>query len=282
MSTVAVVTGANKGIGYWITKNLLLSNKLSHVILTARNTNLGKAAQETLSTECHSTNTKLLFHQLDIEDEKSIDNFSSFLSENFPQGLNILVNNAGFAFKNAATEPFGHQAKITIGINFFGTLKLSQKLISHHLNDNSCVVNVCSRAGLLSKITNPELKNQLSSDTLTLERLETLMNEFVQAAEKNEHQKFGWPNSAYGTSKIGEGALTRVHAKMFPKIHIFGCCPGWCRTDMAGDNAPRSAEEGADTPTWLALSPPPNASGSFFGERKQISWEKLSRSNLRI
>jgi len=274
MSKVAVVTGANKGIGFWIVQKLLVSNSLSDIILTARNPDLGRTAIDSLvkSHSGSSPNTKLHFHQLDIQDETSIQNFTKYLSDNFPQGLDILVNNAGFAFKQAATESFGHQAKITIGINFTGTYNLSKHLIPKHVKPGARVVNVCSRAGLLSKITNQDLKKEISSDSLTFERLETLMAEFVQAAEKGEHEKLGWPNSTYSVSKIGEVALTRIFAKKFPDIQAIACCPGWCRTDMAGESAPRSAEDGADTPTWLALSPPAGASGAFFGERQQITW----------
>jgi len=101
----------------------------------------------------------------------------------------------------------------------------------------------------------------------------------VPTAERGDHTDFGWPNSAYSVSKIGESALTRILAKQYKgRFEINACCPGWCKTDMAGDSAPRTAEEGADTPVYLALSSLDpsegtlNVTGAFFGERQQISW----------
>jgi NAD(P)-dependent dehydrogenase (short-subunit alcohol dehydrogenase family) len=48
--------------------------------------------------------------------------------------------------------------------------------------------------------------------------------------------------------------------------------PGWVRTDMGGDSAPLSVEEGADTIVWLALDAPQSLTGKFLRERKPIAW----------
>jgi hypothetical protein len=49
-------------------------------------------------------------------------------------------------------------------------------------------------------------------------------------------------------------------------------CPGWCRTEMGGSEAPRSADEGADTLVWLALDAPHSLRGHFIKERKIVAW----------
>src|SRR5918992_1145871 len=63
-----------------------------------------------------------------------------------------------------------------------------------------------------------------------------------------------WP--AYSVSKTSLNAL----------------CPGWVRTDMGGSNAPRSVEEGAAIPVWLATLPDGGPTGQNYYDKKQISW----------
>ena len=49
-------------------------------------------------------------------------------------------------------------------------------------------------------------------------------------------------------------------------------CPGWVRTDMGTDAAPRSVQEGADTGVWLATLPDDGVNGGFFRDREPIPW----------
>ena len=63
-------------------------------------------------------NIKVKFHKLDIDDPKSIAEIAKFVEKKYG-GIDILVNNAGIAFKNNATDPIGHQAKVTVTTNYF-------------------------------------------------------------------------------------------------------------------------------------------------------------------
>ena len=119
MTKVAIVTGANKGIGFAIVKGL---GKIfdGDVFLTARNTERGMAAVKALEEE----NIKVKFHQLDIDDPKSNAALAAFIKEKYG-GIDILVNNAGIAFNNDATEPVGVQAKVTIATNYFRWLSIN-------------------------------------------------------------------------------------------------------------------------------------------------------------
>jgi NAD(P)-dependent dehydrogenase (short-subunit alcohol dehydrogenase family) len=66
--------------------------------------------------------------------------------------------------------------------------------------------------------------------------------------------------------------LTQQLTAGLPGMMINSMCPGWCRTDMGGADAPKSAEEGADTAVWLALEAPSDLRGLFLKERKVIPW----------
>ena len=120
---VAIVTGGNKGIGYAIVKGLVENGKFENVYLTARNVELGKAACEKIKKE---TGKSVLFHQLDVADEKSVDTFRDFIQKEHA-GFDAFIQNAGFAFKGSATEPRPVQAKETFKINFWGLLDVIKK-----------------------------------------------------------------------------------------------------------------------------------------------------------
>ncbi len=78
---------------------------------------------------------------------------------------------------------------------------------------------------------------------------------------------------AYAVSKAGLNALTVKAAQALGEsVKVNSACPGWVRTDMGGEKAPRSVEEGADTPIWLATLPADGPSGGFFRNRRPIDW----------
>eukprot|EP01094_Clydonella_sp_ATCC50884_P024241 TRINITY_DN6020_c0_g3_i2.p3 TRINITY_DN6020_c0_g3~~TRINITY_DN6020_c0_g3_i2.p3 ORF type:complete len:102 (+),score=18.82 TRINITY_DN6020_c0_g3_i2:138-443(+) len=101
-----------------------------------------------------------------------------------------------------------------------------------------------------------------------------MVERFVSLAADGRHQDAGYPSSAYGLSKTALSAYTRILAQQLAprNIHVSAMCPGWCRTSMAGDKAPRTAAEGADTAVWLASDAGERPSGRFWADREEISW----------
>ena len=79
---------------------------------------------------------------------------------------------------------------------------------------------------------------------------------------------------AYRISKTALNALTRIVAAEFhgSNILVNSMCPGWVRTAMGGDGAPRTPEQGADTALWLATLPDDGPTGGFFRDRQPIPW----------
>jgi len=251
---VAVVTGGNKGIGYAVVKGLC-EKFTGKVYLTARDESRGNAAVEQLK----KLGLNAIFHQLDITDQKSITAFRDFIKKT-DGGIDLLVNNAAIAFKDAATEPFSEQAEVTVKINYFSTLQVCETLFPI-LRSNARVVNVSSSCGHLSRIPSPELRAKFGSESLTVKELSELMNQFVLSAKDNKHSEQGWGKSAYVVSKVGLSALTLIQQRMFNsepekrEISVNSVHPGYVDTDMTSHKGPLTIEEGASAPLFLALEP---------------------------
>ncbi|XP_021065513.1 carbonyl reductase [NADPH] 1-like isoform X2 [Mus pahari] len=273
-SRVALVTGANKGIGFAITRDLCRQFS-GDVVLTARDEARGLAAVQKLQAEGLSPR----FHQLDINNSQSIRALHDFLLKEY-RGLDVLVNNAGIAPRCTDLTHFHILREAAMKTNFFGTQAVCTELLPL-IKIQGRVVNVSSLISLEAlKNCSPELQQKFRSETITEEELAGLMNKFVEDTKKGVYEKEGWPNSAYGVSKIGVTVLSRILARKLneqrrgDKILLNACCPGWVRTDMAGPKATKSPEEGAETPVYLALLPPDaeGPHGQFVQDKTVEPW----------
>lgn len=242
------------------------------MILTARNEDLGREAVAKLEGE----GLKPLFHQLDITspDSDSIAAIRQFLKTTYG-GLDVLVNNAGIAFKKNSTVPFLEQAKVTLGTNFRGPLNVSRALLPL-VRSHGRVVNISATNGRLS-IVKPHLQERFNAPDLTEEGLIALVDEFVADVANGDHVSKGWANTAYGTGCLAVIALTKIHARQMAcsgkdDVLVNTCCPGWVRTDMAGPNAQLSPDEGAITPVHVALLPEGSPSGEFWKKSVVADW----------
>ncbi|EDO49544.1 predicted protein [Nematostella vectensis] len=270
-SRVAVVTGSNKGIGFAIVRGLCKQFS-GTVILTARNENLGKEAVDKLKEE----GLNPVFHQLDITSQESINKLRDYLSSTY-KGLDLLINNAGIAYKGASIAPFSEQAEVTARTNFTGTLNICDTLFPL-LRPHARVVNVASLAGLLKIIPSEAIKAKFTSPSLTQSGLVGLVEEFISDVKAGVHKEKGWSNSAYGMSKVAVIALTKVQARQMEKdprqdILVNCCCPGYVDTDMSSHKGHLTIDQGAETPIYCALLPEGcGHSGEFFSQKKVVGW----------
>ncbi|KAL1493741.1 hypothetical protein ABEB36_009435 [Hypothenemus hampei] len=269
---VAIVTGSNKGIGFSTVQGLCEKFD-GDVYLTARDIDRGQAAIAALN----KLGFNPLFHQLDITDQISIDKFRDHLKSKHG-GIDVLVNNAAIAFKVDSTEPFNVQAKETIRVNYFSTLKVCEALFPL-LRQNGRVVNVSSSAGHLLRIPSEELKTKFNSKSLNIASLNQLMEKFVKDAEAGKHVEEGWGTSAYVVSKVGLTALSFIQQRLFNSespnrnIAVNAVHPGYVDTDMTSHKGPLTVEEGARAPLFLALES--DLKGTYVWFDKSVkAWDK--------
>ncbi|XP_067663234.1 carbonyl reductase [NADPH] 3-like [Haliotis asinina] len=270
---VAVVTGANKGVGLGIVRALC---KQFHgdVILTARDVDRGQQAVADLNQE----GLRPRFFQLDITNTDSVDALATFLRDNYG-GLDVLVNNAAIKFRRNANVPYSRRIKETVGCNFFGTLSVTRGLWSV-LRPHSRVVNVtCSCISSIITEFSRDLQTQLLQPDLTMAQLQLLLQDYVRDGEMMIHFRRGWPTDEYAVSKVGACLMAAILSREAVDdsrgdIIINACCPGQVRTDMSRYEGSLTEDQGADTPVYLSLLPPNAASprGQFLAKRTVVKW----------
>lgn len=272
---VAVVTGSNKGIGFGIVKGLC--EKFTGVVyLTARDEGRGRAAV----AELNKLGFKPEFHQLDVTDKASIVAFKNYLKEKYG-GIDVLVNNAGIAFKNAATDPFSVQAEVTCATNYFALVDVCTELFPL-LRPHARVVNISSSLGHLLRIPGQEIRNQFLNPDLTVEQLSELMKSFVKAAKDGNHESLGWGTSAYAVSKVGVTKLSFIQQADIDKsgledVHVNAVHPGYVDTDMTSHKGPLTIEEGSAAAIHLSLLPSgvKEPHGAYvWHDKRVLAWDE--------
>ncbi|MGL5943266.1 MAG: SDR family oxidoreductase [Waterburya sp.] len=235
---VALVTGANKGLGFEISRQL--AEQGIKVVMGVRDINKGKIALNQLL----QVGLDAELQYLDVTNTESIKAVDSYIDKNYNK-LDILVNNAGICLETIQ-KPSQVSLDIirqTLETNFIGAIAVTQILLPLiYKSEAGRIVNISSGRGSLTQ----------HSDT-QCNYAKTL---------------------AYNSSKTALNAFTVMLAAELKNtaIKVNSADPDWCRTDMGSQAATYSAERGADTPVWLATLPADGVTGGFFNSRKSMSW----------
>jgi NAD(P)-dependent dehydrogenase (short-subunit alcohol dehydrogenase family) len=234
---IALVTGANRGIGLEI--SLQLAAKGYTLLLGVRDPKIGKKTEEQFKSKSLDAH----FVQLDVSKTESITQACEFIKKEYGR-LDVLVNNAGIFIDSpedrSPVSAFQTDPKAitdTYTTNTLGPFLLCQKLIPlMQKNKYGRVVNISSGLGQLSEM--------------------------------------GGAYVGYRLSKTALNAVTRIFADESEgdNVLVNSVCPGWVKTDMGGPEAERPIAQGAETPVWLATLPDGGPTGKFFRDKEEIAW----------
>ncbi len=228
---ICLVSGGNRGIGFETCNQLA---QLGHIVLlTARDLTKGKTATKQLTDQ----GLDIIFYQMDVSNQKSIDDTYDKIIQRFGR-LDVLVNNAAILYdtwQRAIDADFEivNQAFVT---NLLGPWRLSKRFIPiMKKNGFGRIVNVSSSAGSLHFM--------------------------------------GKGAPAYSISKTALNALTcKLAAELLGTgILVNSIDPGWVATDMGGAGG-RPVEEGVKGIVWACTLPDDGPTGGFFFDGKPIEW----------
>ncbi|MCC9309498.1 SDR family oxidoreductase [Kitasatospora sp. RB6PN24] len=244
---VALVTGANKGIGFQTA--LQLAERGLTVVVGARAPERGKAAAD----EIRATGADAHPVTLDVTDPAIVRQAARWIDERFGR-LDVLVNNAGTA-EDPGHRPSAADLDLVRGIfetNVFGVLTVTNALLPLLRRSVAPrIVNVSSGMGSLTTQSSPE--SYLAQAPAT---------------------------AAYPASKSALNALTVQYAKELGQhgFLVNAVTPGPCDTDLtkelqsAGFAMTRTAAQGAAVIVRLATLGPDGPTGGFFGEDGPLPW----------
>jgi NAD(P)-dependent dehydrogenase (short-subunit alcohol dehydrogenase family) len=241
---IALVTGANKGIG--LETSHQLAQKGMKVLMASRDAERGTIAAQQLIAE----GLDVEFIHIDMENPYHFTLAAESIEQRFGH-LDVLVNNAGVQIESETwatnnTESVSPEVlRTTFDINFFGMVELTQKLLPLLRKAPAArIVNVTSILASLS------MHATAGSNTYNTKLL------------------------AYNSSKAAVNAFTihLAHALKDTPIKVNAAHPGWVKTDMGGKGATLELADGAATSVALATLPADGPSGAYMFRNTTLPW----------
>jgi NAD(P)-dependent dehydrogenase (short-subunit alcohol dehydrogenase family) len=239
---IALITGANKGIGLETARQLAQQDIF--VIVTARNAHRLAATKALFEEEGLQAD----FVLLDVTDMESIRHAAAYIEEKY-QRLDILINNAAIA-EGIAKPPINNSTDLPITTlknvfetNVFGLIAITQALLPLvRKSPEGRIVNLSSGLGSLTLHSDP---------SSYLYRLKNL---------------------AYNSSKsaVNQFTIHLAEALHDTPIKVNSVSPGWVKTDLAGPDAPMQAADGARIIVKAATLPGDGPTGSYFTHEMRV------------
>jgi NAD(P)-dependent dehydrogenase (short-subunit alcohol dehydrogenase family) len=236
---VALVTGANRGIGFETARQL--GQKSVTVVVGARS----KEAAEETANKLKAEGIDSYAVQLDVTKDADRKAAAEFISSKFGK-LDILINNAGVGvFDNKTSEVSAEQLETTFNTNVFSVVALTRELLPLlKKSPAGRIVNLSSILGSLALHADP--KSPIANSK----------------------------SFAYDASKTALNAFT-IHLAVELKetnIKVNSAHPGWVKTEMGGAAAPMEIPDGAKTSVELALLGPDGPNGRYIHLGKELPW----------
>ncbi|MEV1248302.1 SDR family oxidoreductase [Nonomuraea sp. NPDC050022] len=236
MTTTALITGANKGIGFEIAR--LLGERGVTAIVGARDEERGRAAAERIGQP---------YVRLDVTDADSVQAAAKWIEQEYGT-LDILVNNAGVMVWAEDPRPSASSAdelRQVYETNVFGVVTVTNAMLPLLRRAEAArIVNMSSELGSLSMVMDP--------DSRLWER--NLM--------------------AYNSSKSALNMITVSYAKELwdTSIKVNAVTPGYCATDLNGHSGHRTPEQGATIAVRMATLDADGPTGAFLDEDGPLTW----------
>lgn len=245
---IALVTGANKGIGLQIAKDLATHGFT--VLVGSRNLERGETAAKSVGPDAHAL-------QLDVTNQVSIAAAAERIRKEFGR-LDVLINNAaishvdrpGWTLEEAAKSGRAsvvslNEVRAVFDTNVFGVIAVTQAMLPLLREAPAArIVNVSSGAGSLA----------------------------LNADPKHSHRALFGPS--YSASKTALNAVTLAFAIDLEStpIKVNAACPGFTATDLNNFAGTRTVEQAAREPVRLALLDANGPTGTFSNEDGRLPW----------
>ena len=236
---VALITGANKGLGKEIARQLGLRGYT--VVLAARNEAAGHAAAAELAT----AGCDVRAVRLEVTNPDDIAGVVRYLDQTFGK-LDVLVNNAGIALEWDGQPTNVDKVRRTLEVNLVAPYAITAALVP-----------------LLSRSDDARVINQSS-----------MLGSLGTAENMWEHVG-GFMTAGYSTSKAGLNMLTLIQSKTLKDkgIAVAAAHPGWVKTDLGSQAAPMEVNEGASTVVDLAtIAREQFPHGQLIHKGKRMPW----------
>jgi NAD(P)-dependent dehydrogenase (short-subunit alcohol dehydrogenase family) len=243
MTTIALITGANKGIGFATAQ--LLGARGAVVLAGARDESRGRQAERDLL----AGGADARFVPLDVTDDKSVARAAEWIDAEYGV-LDILVNNAGITRGDGGGRP----SETTPGTlravyetNVFGVVAVTNAMLPLLRRAVAArIVNVSSEVGSITSMTDPDSPL--------------------------------YPMAAvpYPSSKAALNMVTAMYAKELrdTPIKVNAANPGYCATDLNGRRGFRTPSQGAEVSAHLATLPAGGPTGTFWGHLRTSGGER--------
>ncbi|MGY0501309.1 SDR family NAD(P)-dependent oxidoreductase [Nocardia sp. FBN12] len=236
-TTIALVTGANKGLGRETVRRLAEAGW--QVFLAARDTALGEAA----AAEFTAAGFDVRFVPLDVTSDDSVAAAADIVKATAGR-LDVLINNAAIGGpRTAPSETRPDDLREVFETNVFGPIRVTNAFVGLlRVSDHPRIVMVSSGVGSIATITDPKWQGLLP------------------------------PALGYPGTKAALNMLTVMYASELGEMKVNAIDPGYTATDLNGHSGFQTVTEGTDAVVAVAMADPDGPTGGFFDRTGTAPW----------